>query len=261
MKRELAVAISNDNVGVSAIETIDAIKAAGFKNVFVQWYNKDWNPSQQVQLDYARQEGLNVIFAHLGYKNINSIWENGPEGDALVPGYINDFEICQKNGIKLVIMHVNGKSVAPPFGETGLNRFKTLAAFAKKCGISIALENTKISGYLEYIIDNIGYDNVGICFDAGHCHAHFKDKFDFEKFKNKIFAVHLHDNFGEADEHLIPFDGTADWSWVCSGLNSAEYSGPVTLELCYRNGYADTALVDFYKKGFTGGERLANLLK
>lgn len=260
MSRELAVAISNDNVGVSAIETIDAIKAAGFKNVFVQWYNMDWFPSQQDQLDYARQQGLNVIFAHLGYKNINSIWEAGPEGDSLVPGYLNDLDICRKNGIKLVIMHVNGKSVAPAYGEIGLNRFKKLAAHAQKCGISIALENTKISGYLEYIIDNIGYKNVGICFDAGHCHAHFKDNFDFEKFKNKIFAVHLHDNFGEADEHLIPFDGTADWPWVCRMLKSAEYAGPVTLELCYRNSYVNTDIVDFYKKGFSVGERLAELL-
>ena len=30
----------------------------------------------------------------------------------------------------------------------------------------------------------------------------------FNKFKNRIFAVHLHDN----DQNLLPFDGTIDWN-------------------------------------------------
>ena len=38
--REIAVVVSNDNENVSVYETIDAIKKAGFKNVFIQWYNK-----------------------------------------------------------------------------------------------------------------------------------------------------------------------------------------------------------------------------
>lgn len=38
--REIAVVVSNDNKDVNVIETINAIQNAGFKNVFVQWYNK-----------------------------------------------------------------------------------------------------------------------------------------------------------------------------------------------------------------------------
>ena len=34
--RELAVALQYENKSVSVIETIDAIKESGFKNVFVQ---------------------------------------------------------------------------------------------------------------------------------------------------------------------------------------------------------------------------------
>lgn len=261
MNRELAVVISNDNENVSAFQTIDAVKAAGFKNVFVQWYNKDWAPSQQEQLDYARKNGLNVLFAHLGYKNINEIWEDGENGDRMVAGFIKDFDVCKKNGINLVVMHVNGRAFAPPYGKIGLDRFIKLADYAQKCGIKIALENTRIPGYLEYIIENVGYDNVGICFDAGHCHAHFKDNFDFLKFKNKIFAVHLHDNFGELDEHLLPFDGTVNWPWVTKMLKEAEYSGPVTLELCYRKEYTKIDLCEFYFEGYKRGEKIADMMK
>ena len=39
---ELAVVISNDNENVTPMQTIDAVKNAGFKHVFLQWYNKYW---------------------------------------------------------------------------------------------------------------------------------------------------------------------------------------------------------------------------
>ena len=32
------------------------------------------------------------------------------------------------------------------------------------------------------------------------------------KFKNKVFAIHLHDNFKINDDHNLPFDGTVDWN-------------------------------------------------
>ena len=61
--REIAVCIQNDNQNVTPIETIDAIKKAGFRNVFIQWYNKDWECSQKEQLDYARS--LEIGRAHV----------------------------------------------------------------------------------------------------------------------------------------------------------------------------------------------------
>ena len=39
--RELAVAIQNENEKVSIIETINSIKNAGFKSVFVQWNDEN----------------------------------------------------------------------------------------------------------------------------------------------------------------------------------------------------------------------------
>ena len=75
--REIAVVIQNDNKNVTPIETINAIKKAGFKNVFVQWYDADWEISQQEQVNLCKKLGLHIIFAHLGYQKINSIWEEG----------------------------------------------------------------------------------------------------------------------------------------------------------------------------------------
>ena len=150
--RELSIVVNNHNEGVTPISTIDEIKYAGFKNVFIQWYDKEWEYSQEAQLKYIKKLGLNVIFAHLGYQNINAIWEDGKVGDDLVDRFINDIKICKENGIKLVIMHVTTKFIAPKYNETGLSRIKKIVDYAKILGVKVAFENLKIKGYIEYII-------------------------------------------------------------------------------------------------------------
>lgn len=258
--REIAVAIQNDNQNVTPIETIDAIKKAGFQNVFVQWYNKNWEISQQTQVDYAKKLGLNVIFAHLGYQNINEIWKESEIGESLVASYKKDLRDCKENGISLVVMHLQGTN-APKYNEIGLNRFREIVDYAKELGIKIAFENTKMKGYLEYIFENIHNENIGICYDSGHCHVYYDDEFNYELFKNRIFAVHLHDNDKSDDLHLMPFDGTINWKKVVSGLKEANYEAPVTLELCYRYHYLNMSIEEFYQKGYEVGQKLAEMLE
>ena len=257
----IAVTISNAHQKGTPIDLINSIKAAGFENVFVEWYNKDWEISQQQQLDYVRKLGLNVIFAHLGYQKINNIWEEDEAGDVFVERYKNDIRLCKENGIDLVCMHLTSKSEAPGPNEAGLKRFQEIADYAKELGVKIAFENTKIKGYQEFILENIKNENVGICLDSGHLHAHFKDELNFEMFKDKIFCVHLHDNMGEKDQHLIPFEGTIDWSWLLKKLKDSHYNGPITMELVYQNHYIDQDMTEFYKRGYEAGQRLEQMFE
>jgi len=256
---ELAVAIQNENENVSILETIESIKNAGFKNVFVQWYNKDWETSQEEQVKICKNLGFNIIFAHLGYQNINSIWEEGELGDSLVERYKNDIRKCKENGIPMVVVHLTSKTKAPMYGEIGLERIKKIIKYAKELNVKVAFENTKIKGYLEYVLGNIKDDNVGICFDAGHYHVHFNDEFDFEFFKNRIFAVHLHDNDKSDDLHLLPFDGTIDWETVITKLKECNYEGPITLEICYGDKYSNIKLDEFYEIGKDRGNKLIKI--
>ena len=225
--REIAVVVSNDNKDVSVIETINAIEKAGFKNVFIQWYNKDWNPTQEEQLKYIK----------------------------------NDIRICKENDISMVVMHLTSKSVAPKYNETGLKRLQEIVDYAESLNVKVAFENTKIKGYLDYVIENIDNANVGICFDSGHYHVHFDDDLDFSKFKNRIFAVHLHDNDKSDALHLIPFDGTLNWESVVKNLKDSNYNGPITMELCYRYEYLEMGIENFYKKGYEVGEKLKEMFE
>ncbi len=238
--------VNNGNKNATPLETISAIKNAGFDGVFLQWYNKNMEVSQEEQLEYCKKLGLEIQFCHLGYKGINSIWEEGETGDLLVEGYLRDLDAMQKYGVLMVVMHLTSKNEAPPPSLVGLERLRKIIEYAKDKGIKIAFENTKIFGYLEYVFDNLAFENMGVCFDSGHCHCHFNDKFSWNKFKDKIFALHLHDNDKSDDLHLVIGDGTIDWKDYASKLKSANYNGPITLESCYRCDYLNMSLDEFY---------------
>ncbi len=255
---ELAAAISYHNKNGNAYETIDAIKDAGFKKVFVEWYDMDWDPTQKQQVDYARQQGLEVIFAHLGYQNINEIWVEGEAGDAMVDRYCRDIDDCIENGIDLVMMHLSSKFTAPGPNETGLERIRKIVRHGLEKGVRVAFENTKIPGYQEYVLARI--PEAGNCYDSGHCHAHFHDEYDFSLFKDRFYCVHLHDNMGEEDEHLLPGDGTIDWPVLMKQLKDNGYDGPLTLELAYHRQYPEKMSVqEFYKEGYRRGQWLQQL--
>lgn len=256
---ELAVCVSND--GKSSIyEIIDAIKEAGFKKVFVQWYDKQWDgPDQQAQVDYCKKLGLEIVFAHLGYQSINDIWLDTEVGSQFVERYKKDLDDVKRNGIPMAMMHACSKFEPPYPNELGLSRFEEVVDYANEIGVEIGFENTKVPGYQKYLLKNLK-GKAGICLDFGHAHAHFKDDFDFDFFKNKITSVHLHDNFGVKDDHLLPFDGNLDWQWAMSELKKAGYSGPLTLEIVYHRDYVEKMSVkEFYQEGYARGMKLAEM--
>lgn len=256
MNNQLAVVLSNDNKNVDVYQTISAIKNAGFNNVFVQWYDKDFDIDQDTQVKLCKENNLNIIFAHLGYQNINEIWTK--DGEYFVERYKKDILDCHNLGIDLVVMHCCSKSQAPGPNEIGLNRFIEINNHAKSLGVKIAVENTKIKDHIEYVLDNICDSNFGLCFDVGHYHAHFNDNWDIYKYKDRVFCVHLHDNHGEdKDEHLLPYDGSLNWKETITKLKNLNYKGPITMELCYKDDYLNMNVNDFYIEGYKRGTRLS----
>ena len=238
--------VQNDNENVTPEETIHAIKNAGFDGVFIQWYNRDIDFSQQEQLDLCRELNLEVVFAHLGYKGINNIWLDGEDGENLVLGYLKDLDECKANGINLVVMHLSSKDNSPQANLIGIKRLQRIVDHAEKLNMKIAFENTRNTGHLEYVFGHIKNSNIGICYDVGHDHCHFNDMFNLDLFKNKIFAVHLHDNDGSSDQHLLPYDGTIDWEKLGKNLKQSNYNSDIILESCYRYEYLKMSIQDFY---------------
>ena len=256
----LAVCIQNDDKTVTPFETVDAIYKAGFRNVFVQYYRRQNIDYDELEvIDYCRKLGLNILFCHLGYSDINEIWYEGETGEKVTQSYIDDLDLMHEKNINMVCMHLITHKESPEYNEIGLERIKKITKHAKELGIKVAFENTRKKGYLDFVLGNIKDENVGICFDSGHYHVFFNDELDWELFKDRIFCVHLHDNDQSFDQHLLPGDGTLDWNETLRKIRKYGYTGPLTLELCYRNDYLEMNFEDFYKEGYLRGKKLQEI--
>ena len=255
--RELAISVRRYNKD-NYKHIIDSIKKANFKNVFIEWYDEDYKLQEDI-LNYVKESGLNIIFAHLGYHNVNALWRDSEDGDREEQKYINDIKQCSNNGINLVIIHPTYKYDDPGFTEIGLIRIKRILNVAKDYNVKVAFENVELVEYLEYIINNIDYSNLGICFDIGHCHLFCNDEFNIDLFKNKVYTIHLHDNFKEKDEHNLPFDGNVDWEKAIKQIINLNYDDYIVIESGYNNYYSDMSIEDYYKLAYDRGLEIIKL--
>lgn len=241
-------------------EMIDAIVETNFKNVFIEWYNHDIKLQNEV-LKYAKLKGLNIIFAHLSYENCNYIWEDNKRGDDTIDSFLKDIIYLKNFGINDFIIHTTYKFNDPKVTDIGINRIKKLARYAKLINTRICFENVELSGYLEGIIKNIDADNIGICFDIGHSHLFFNEKINTSLFKDRMFHIHLHDNYGKDDDHNLPFDGEVNWINSIIQIKDANYKGYITLETYKSKKYENMTYIEFYTKARKIAEELKKLIE
>jgi sugar phosphate isomerase/epimerase len=74
----------------------------------------------------------------------------------------------------------------------------------------IALENLRKPEYLDFLFDNIKSDKLKFCYDSGHNNCFTPEIDCLGKYGDKLIALHLHDNDGTCDQHLLPFNGTME---------------------------------------------------
>jgi sugar phosphate isomerase/epimerase len=70
-----------------------------------------------------------------------------------------------------------------------------------------------------------------LCLDVGHAHIETKIETAFEIMRERIVTTHIHDNHGEKDEHLLPYEGTIDWDVLLGLISGAPQELPIVLEL------------------------------
>lgn len=182
----------------------------------------------------AEKYGFEIDNVHLTGAATNQLWRDCIEAEDVLDRYCREIELCASMGIKIGITHVTWGSHAPipEITDLGAERFKRIAACAEKHNFCLALENSVTSEHLVKILDVIDSPNIGFCFDSGHW-ACFTPEYDFmSKYAHRMVTMHLDDNDGIEDFHLLPYDGIADWERIKRELAKTEvYTRKVLLEV------------------------------
>lgn len=192
-----------------------------------------YNEIKQAIPSYDIEFSIHAPFNDLNIASLNPFIRN----TAL--NYLKDtIKYIDMLGIDLLTLHPGHQS---PTGiyypkkvkEINLRSIRMLAEFAKDYSITLALENMPIKSWTlgntaEEILEMIDGSKIGICFDIGHAFIqnqinNFLDNID------RIFNIHIHDNNGRRDEHLVLGDGEIDITYIINRLSN-NYKGNIIIE-------------------------------
>ena len=116
--------------------------------------------------------------------------------------------------------------------DAAFSSLEHLSLFARHRGVTLAIENTPgemaTPVNLKNFLEQTRLTSVKICFDTGHAHLDGGAPEALENVRDFVATAHVHDNRGERDEHLLPYEGTIDWSATLSALPAET---PMVLEL------------------------------
>ena len=190
--------------------------------------------------------------------------------------YERDGRIALDLGGPMVIVHPSanknhaesteksGKTELHEHGErySALFEFlQRLADIGERLGVTYLLEN--LPGYfpcghdvrnMAKMIREIGSVRLRMCFDTGHAHMTGDVADQLRRCADVVQYLHVHDNDGREDSHLVPGEGTIDWPALAVTIRSADLHAPLMLELFLTH-------QEMQKQVENGlGERLAALL-
>jgi sugar phosphate isomerase/epimerase len=155
-----------------------------------------------------------------------------------------------------LILHMGGsrETADPRKRDAAFSSLEHLVLHAHHRGVTIAVENTASEmgdpAYLRAFVDETRLTGLRFNFDIGH--AHLADGPESERIEKAFsplselaVSAHIHDNHGDKDEHLPPYDGSIDWESAVKILKTAaEPDLALTLELKEKSGHDAPSTAD-----------------
>ena len=186
--------------------------------------------------DFCAQHGISVLQAHLIFPS--NIVTDPSVSDLLV----RQIEMLSAMGVRAAVLHGDPmKDSDIPYSEKIEKNIVALREFLPKVehfGVRICIENLQniFKGIDEilYVIDRVGSDILGVCLDTGHLNiTKTSSQREFIlKAGDLLGALHIADNEGEIDQHIVPFGrGNVDFFEVVSALREIAYDGLFNYEI------------------------------
>ena len=185
-----------------------------------------------------------------------------------VQTYRAEGELAKELGGPLVVVHcatIRREGISAEERAVRLSQLKKtvadLGAYGSQAGVRYAFEN--LPGYhaigsdvaeLAHVLQEVGGPHVGLCFDTGHANMVCDPAAAIRQAGEQIIYVHLNDNGGHEDEHLMPTYGRLDLAALARSLHQVGYHGTLMLEVFY----TVDRLTQFINAG--GAERLKRIV-
>ncbi len=210
------------------------------------WFLRDgWRDEVQKTKAEADRLGIRFVQAHAP-----SFILQGERAEYGISVAIRAIEACKILGISKMVMHsgffpeIKYPHGAEEYFKANAPYFQALIPAMEANDVHILFENTTIKHcregcyfpiYAKDLNAMVAYMNhplFGAAWDVGHANI---DNIDHQKeileLGSNLGAIHVHDNRGCLDEHLMPMMGNCDYDALMRGLIQSGFSGYFTLEV------------------------------
>jgi sugar phosphate isomerase/epimerase len=167
---------------------------------------------------------------------------------AAIATYRAEADYCRAAGGRIVILHPApskpGQAPTPPDEAAARyehlrDTLEALAPIAQQRQIVFAVENMppyhpigSDVARLAAVVRAIANPHIRCCFDTGHAfmsagaQSQPRDTVAaLQAMADLIAYIHVHDNDGHGDSHLMPFDGGIDWLPLAAAWNHFSFGG------------------------------------
>lgn len=214
-----------------------------------RWAHQVRNHAEKLGMRFHQMHSFD-LFCELGEQHVHQV-------ETLTDHAIRVGAIL---GVRDVVMHTIVSAPSRHDWDScvadNTRRLRQKAELAGKYGMRIALENMLEKLYFDgrkewrfgisneehiALVEAADCENVGYCFDVGHAHYMHLDPYEsIMKMRDRLWALHIHDNDSFSDQHLLPYQGTIDFERFAQALADAQYQGAVTMEVLHAtNGMPD----------------------
>jgi len=163
--------------------------------------------------------------------------------------------ICKYLDCPALVVHPYSCEDREKEKEINLSMYRKMISAGKKYGVKLCLENCyqyedghvapgvcrdaeEACWYIDTLNKEAGEEVFGYCLDVGHVNLFDRDlRKEIQTLGHRLTILHIHENDGNHDYHLIPYTQRAeemktciDWENFLEGLRDIKYKGVLSFE-------------------------------
>ncbi len=260
----LSINIGNYEIRCGLEKAIDLCKAAGFEAMdysLCDMVEDDcpWNGENYLELArktraLADEKGLPCNQTHAPFQFKAEQFDTDLYERVVIPRMIRCLEISGILGAKVVVIHpihhMEYRGHEEEIFQRNMDYYRRLIPYAAEYGVKIGVENMfqqdPLRKYIvadtcstpeEFIryIDTLNSPHVTACLDVGHVALPASELTAADVIRalgrDRLGALHIHDNDYSRDQHLLPYLGKLDWAEISKALGEIDYQGDFTYEV------------------------------